>query len=118
MFFKSKYGARIQIANQTPWNLSRGGIIPYSNFLTDEKDEDTINSLLADGSLVIPRKIVPIMKHCPFPITGAVERNKKNLLTTIVQPEEMVVNKKYANKVLAWLLKQGITLPLPVDSVV
>lgn len=112
-FFMSKHGAKVHISNgNKQWNLSRGGVIPWNNFSTDERDEDTINSLLEEGSLVIPRSIAHLFDDFPYPIHGPVQKNKNKLMTVIVQPEELIINKKYARKAELWLKEHGITLPL------
>jgi hypothetical protein len=119
MFFKSKYGQKVGISNGKQWNLSKGGVIPWNNFSTDERFDDCINALLEDGSVVIPRSVAHLMNDCPYPITGKVQNNRKKLVTTIVEPEELIVNKKYADKVLRWLKTKGVTLPLePDDNVI
>jgi len=54
-----------------------------------------------------------IMKGYKGKITGEVQHDKSKLGRTVVMPNELVVNKKYAPKVEAYLKSKGITLPLP-----
>lgn len=76
--------------------------------------DDTINSVLEYGNLVVP---VPVMKSGVMdeykgPITGPVQKDKSRLAKTIVMPDELVVHRKHAAKVEAFLRRKGITLPL------
>jgi hypothetical protein len=115
-FFKASTGRCVTIANAKPRNLSGGGLIRWENFNTDEKEEDCIMSNLEDGDVVIPRSVVPLLKDYKGPITGPKQMNSKKWLPTIVQPEEVVVHKKYADKVLRFLKSKGVSLPLTDDS--
>jgi len=114
MFYHAESGKQVSIFNTRPRNLSRGGLIKDSPKIK-VKNEDTISSLLEYGSLVVP---VPIMKSGVMngyngKITGEKQTNKNKLGKTIVMPNELVVNKRYASKVETFLRKKGITLPLP-----
>ena len=114
MFYQTQSGKAVQLFNSRPRNLSRGGIIKDSPKIKDKK-EDTISSLLEYGSLVVP---VPVMKSGVMngykgQLTGPVQKDKKQLGRTVVMPNELVVHKRYANKVEKYLKSKGITLPLP-----
>ena len=115
-FFKASTGRCVTIANNRARNLSGGGMIRWEDFNTDEKEEDCIMSNLEDGDVVIPRSVVPLLKDYKGPITGPKQMDKKKWLPTVVQPEEIVVNKKYANKVLRFLKSKGVSLPLTDES--
>lgn len=114
MFYLNEQGKKIHIINRRPRNLSGGGMIkPFKNHPVNHKD-DTINSMLEYGDLVVP---VPVMKSGVMneykgPITGKVQTDKSRLAKTIVMPDELVVHRKHAAKVEAFLRKKGITLPL------
>jgi hypothetical protein len=113
MFYWAKNGKAVDILNKRPRNLSTGGMIQDSPKIRNKK-EDTISSLLEYGSLVVP---VPVMKSGAMddykgPITGPAQHDKKQLGKTIVMPNELVVNKRYAKKVEDHLRRKGITLPL------
>lgn len=105
---------RIDIFNTRPRNLSRGGLI-RDNPKIKCKNEDTISSLLEYGSLVVPVPVMRsgVMKEYKGPITGPVQHDKAQLGRTVVMPNELVVNKRYASKVERFLKTKGITLPLP-----
>lgn len=113
MFYYNKQGRRIDIVNKRPRNLSAGGLIKdYPN--NKHPDQDTISSLLEYGSLVVPVKVMKsgVMDEYKGKITGEKQTDKKQLSKTIVMPNELVVHKKYANKVENFLRKKGIKLPL------
>lgn len=114
MYYQTQSGKTVQLFNSRPRNLSRGGIIKDSPKIKD-KHEDTISSLLEYGSLVVP---VPVMKSGAMrgyhgQLTGPVQHNMHELGHTVVMPNELVVHKRYAPKVEAYLKSKGITLPLP-----
>lgn len=115
MFYYTKQGTRVDLLNKRPRNLSRGGMIEdHPSIPKEHKNKDTISSYLEYGSLVVP---VPVMKSGVMdgykgPITGKKQSKKEELSRTIVMPGELVVNKKYAPKVEAFLRKKGIKLPL------
>jgi len=113
MFYYSG-NKRIDIFNTRPRNLSRGGLIK-DNPKIKIKNEDTISSLLEYGSLVVPVPVMKsgVMKGYKGPITGPVQHDQDKLGRTVVMPNELVVNKRYASKVERYLKKKGITLPLP-----
>jgi hypothetical protein len=111
MFYFNSSGTKIGIFNTRPRNLSGGGIIKDNVKITN-KDEDTISSLLQYGSLVVPKKIVPLLDDYKGPINGPPTHNKKNLLKAIVMPGEVVVNRKYRKDVEKFLRSKGIRLPL------
>lgn len=115
-FFKSSTGRCVTIANARPRNLSGGGMIKWEDFNTDEKEEDCIMSNLEDGSVVIPRSVVPLLKDYKGPIMGPKQMDKNKWLPTIVQPEEVVIHKKYADNVLRFLKSKGVSLPLTDES--
>ena len=111
MFYYTSSGKAVSIFNRKPRNLSAGGLIK-DNPKIKEKNEDTISSNLEVGSLVIPVPVVKsgIMKLYKGPITGP--RTNNNLSPTIVMPNEIVVNKKYAPGVTKFLASHDIYLPL------
>ena len=114
MFYYTEKGKRVDIFNTRPRNLSAGGLIKDNPRIKNKK-EDTISSLLEYGSLVVT---VPVMKSGVMDgykgdIIGKKQTDKKQLGKTIVMPNELVVNKKYAGGVEKYLKKKGITLPLP-----
>ncbi len=114
MFYTNDEGKKVRILNTRPRNLSGGGMIkPAKGHPVNHKD-DTINSLLEYGSLVVP---VPVMKSGVMDeydgeIKGEVQKDKSRLAKTIVMPDELVVHRKHAAKVERFLRKKGITLPL------
>lgn len=114
MFYYNEHGKKVRIFNHRPRNLSAGGLIKgFKNHRTNHKD-DTINSLLEYGSLVVP---VPVMKagfmdDYDGKVVGPPTKDKKKLSRTIVMPDELVVNRRYADKVERFLKRKGITLPL------
>lgn len=114
MWYKSDSGRAIQILNNRPRNYSGGGLIKGHPKI-QTPDEDTINSLLEYGSLVIP---VPVMRSGVMDgykgkLFDKKTDDRKQLAPTIVMPGEMVIHKKYAPAVEKYLKKFGITLPLP-----
>lgn len=114
MFYWNDKGQPIQILNTRPRNYSAGGFIKgHPKIQTPH--EDTINSVLEYGSLVIPVPVMEsgIMDGYKGKLTGKKTTDKSRLSPTIVMPNEYVVNKKYAPAVERYLKKHGITLPLP-----
>lgn len=113
MFYFNKRGTPIGIFNKRPRNYSAGGMI--KNYRGNKHpDEDTISSLLEEGSLVIPKGVMEsgIMKKYGGPVTGPHNYNHAELVPTIVLPGELVVDKLYAPDVTRYLKSKGITLPL------
>jgi hypothetical protein len=114
MFYYNDRGQAIQILNNKARNYSAGGFIKgHPSIQTPH--EDTINSLLEYGSLVIPVPVMEsgIMDGYKGKLTGKKIMDKSRLAPTIVMPNEYVVNKKYAPAVERYLKKHGIILPLP-----
>lgn len=111
-YFTEK-GKAVNIFNKRPRNLSAGGLIKDSPKIKD-KEEDTLSSYLEYGSLVIPKPVVEsgVMDLYKGRITGQKQLCMANLGKTIVMPNEIVVNKKYADKVEEYLKNKGITLPI------
>lgn len=123
LFYYNRQSRPIYLVNNKPINYSRGGLVSYDkshskNINPDDKNEDTLYTLLEEGSVVIP---VPIVKkgHIDdyIKIGGKISDNniikdKSKLVKTILMPGEIVVQKKYANDVLSFLKKRGITLPI------
>jgi hypothetical protein len=111
-YFTEK-GKAVNIFNKRPRNLSGGGLIKDSPKIK-EKEEDTLSSYLEFGSLVIPVPVVQsgVMDLYKGRITGQKQLCMTQLGRTIVQPGEIVVNKKYATKVENFLKKKKITLPI------
>lgn len=113
MFYTNAKGKKVQILNKRPRNLSVGGIIRDHPHIHNHTD-DTIQAKCEYGSLVVP---VPIMrKHIMDEYKGAIKGAKqldpRKLQPTIVMPNELVVNKKYAGRVERFLKSKNITLPL------
>ena len=113
MFYKNQKGQKVQILNKRPRNLSVGGIIRDHPHIHNHHD-DTIQARCEYGSLVVP---VPVMKKHIMddykgPITGPKQTNPAKLQPTIVMPNELVVNKRYAGRVERFLKRKGISLPL------
>jgi len=114
MFYFNKKGVPIGIFNKRPRNYSAGGMI--KNYPGNKHpDEDTISSLLEEGSLVIPKSVMQsgIMKKYGGPVTGPHNPYHNELVPTIVLPGELVVDKLYAPAVTKYLKSHGVTLPLP-----
>lgn len=112
MFYINKRGKRIDIVNQRPLNLSKGGLIPALKGTEKHPHDDTILSDLEAGSLVVPRPAVKHMKDYDGPITGPVQKKKEKLVRAITMPDEIVVHKKHAPKVERFLARKGVKLPL------
>ena len=117
MFYKTKTGKTIMIFNKRPRNLSAGGLIkghPKINKIPD----DTISSYLEYGSLVVPVPVMKsgIMNDYKGKIVGEKTTDRSKLSPTIVMPNELVVNRKYAKNVEDFLRKRGIILPLPLPK--
>lgn len=111
-YFTEK-GKAVNIFNKRPRNLSAGGLIKDSPKIK-EKEEDTLSSYLEYNSLVVPKPVVEsgVMDMYKGRITGQKQLCMTQLGKTIVQPGEIVINKKYASKVEDFLKKKGITLPI------
>ena len=112
MFYLT-HGKRVDIFNKRPRNMSTGGMVKDSPKIRD-KSEDTVSSLLEYGSLVVPKKVMlsGVMDGYKGRITGQKQLRMAELGKTIIQPGELIVNKKYAPAVENYLLKKGIRLPL------
>lgn len=113
MFYHNARGKKINIANpMAPLNLSKGGRIPALKGTEKHPNDDTILSKLEVGSLVVPRPAVKAMKGYNGPTTGPVQTAKSKLVKAITMPDEIVIHKRHAPRVEAFLLKKGIRLPL------
>lgn len=112
-FYITEKGKAVNIFNKRPRNLSAGGLIKDSPKIK-EKEEDTLSSYLEYNSLVVPVPVVKsgVMDLYKGKITGQKQLCMTQLGKTIVQPGEIVINKKYASKVEDFLKKKGITLPI------
>ena len=126
MSFINEYGSKIKLGNQKLKNYSKGGYIPEGNtylvtapFVKElvDRDEDTVNTVLQAGNVVIPRSLVPLMNKYSGQITGKGTNDPKLLQRVIIQPKEMVVAKEHSTKVLNFLKRNGVKLPL-VNKVV
>lgn len=118
-FYYTPDHRKVYIFNKTPINLSRGGMIPHHpDIRPQDYSDDTMYSLLEEGSLVIPRPVIQagFMDDYDGPISQPLVSDKRRLVDTIVMPHEMVIPKKYASRVEKFLKKKGITLPLPVPK--
>ncbi len=113
MFYYNNQGKPIQLFNNRPRNMSAGGFIAYEP-KNRYHDDDSINSHLEVGSLVIPKKVMDsgIMNGYKGRLTGPKTMDAHRLSPTIVMEGELVVHKKYAAAVTRYLKKHGITLPL------
>jgi len=114
MWYYSAKGEVIPILNRRPRNLSGGGLIRDSPKIQN-KNEDTISSLLEYGSLVVPVPVMQsgLMDRYKGNITGPKTTDRARLAPTIVMPNELVVHKRYAPAVERYLKRHGVTLPLP-----
>lgn len=108
------------LANNKPRNLSKGGFITFSKgdrINPDHENEDTILALLEPNSLVIPRPAVKHLSDYKGKFTcGKMIKNEGSLIPTVVMPDEIIVCSHYANDVVDYLRKKGITLPLSEDN--
>ena len=123
LFYYNRQSRPVFLVNSTPINYSRGGPVAYNNdhlknVNIDDQHEDTIYTLLEEGSVVIP---VPVVRkghmNDYIEMGGKISDNnlikdKGKLVKTILMPGEIVVQKKYANQVLDFLKRRGITLPI------
>jgi hypothetical protein len=123
LFYYNRQSRPIYLVNNKPINYSKGGLVAYDKthkkyINPDDNNEDTIYTELEEGSVVIP---VPIVKkgHIDDYIKiggkisdGKVIKDKTKLVKTILMPGEIVVQKKYAKRVLDFLKNRGITLPI------
>lgn len=123
LYYYNKQSRPIYLVNNKPINYSKGGFVnydishsPYIN--KDDYNEDTIYTLLEEGSLVVPRPVVnkghidDYIKEGGKITDGKEIKDKSKLVKTILMPGEIVVQKKYSGKVINFLKKRGITLPI------
>jgi len=120
MYYFNKVGRPVQIANRHPINLSRGGMIKeHPDTLPTDCEEDTINSLLEVGSMVIPRPVMErgYMNNYPFihKLTQKIIKDPSRLTPVCVMSRELVVPKSFAPSVKKFLSKKGVTLPISED---
>ena len=114
-FYRKPTGEHIQLLNKRPRNLYCGGMIKdLPSIPRHHLDEDTIKADLEAGSLVVPVPVVKkgIMKQYSGPVTGPKQEKRERLVRAVVMPGEIVVNRRHAPKVEAFLAKKGIRLPL------
>ena len=123
LYYYNRHSRPIYLVNNKPINYTSGGLVAYDkshskNINPDDHNEDTIFTLLEEGSVVIP---VPVVRRGHIDdyirmngkITdGSKIKDKSKLVKTILMPGEIVVQKKYANKVINFLKKRGINLPI------
>jgi hypothetical protein len=123
LFYYNKQSRPIYLVNNKPINYSKGGLVAYDkshlkNVNPDDQHEDTIYTLLEEGSVVIP---VPVVKRGHITdyvkMGGKISDNneikdKSKLVKTILMPGEVVVQKRYSKQVIDFLKKRGITLPI------
>lgn len=123
LYYLNKHNQPVFLVNSKPRNYSQGGFIRYTpkehnKANPDDDDEDTLYTLLEEGSLVIPRPIVErgyiddYIRLGGKITDGRQIKDKKKLIPTIVMPREIIVQKKYAGDVIKYLKTKGITLPL------
>lgn len=123
LYYYNRQSRPIYLVNNKAVNYSKGGLVeyklehlPYVN--KDNYNEDTIYSLLEEGSLVVPRPIVDkgyideYIKQGGKISNGKEIKSKKKLIKTIIMPGEIIVQAPYTNNVLDFLKKKGITLPI------
>jgi hypothetical protein len=123
LYYYNKHSRPIYLVNNKPINYSKGGLIAYDkshskNINPDDHNEDTIYTLLEEGSVVIP---VPVVRrgHITDYVKmggkisdGSKIKDKSKLVKTILMPGEIVVKRRFANDVLSFLRKRGISLPI------
>lgn len=123
LFYLNKHSQPVFLVNSKPRNYSQGGFIRYTkqeekSAHPDYDDEDTLYTLLEEGSLVIPRPVVErgyiddYIRKGGMITDGNQIKDKNKLVPTIVMPREIIVQKKYAPQVIKYLKQRGITLPL------
>jgi hypothetical protein len=71
---------------------------------------------LPNGSLVIPRQYIPIMKEYKGQVTG--KKVKNNLIPVLLEDGEMIIHPEHVEAVKAFLKKKGLSLPLKRREVV
>jgi hypothetical protein len=91
----------------------------HPNTRIEDVEEDTIQSLLEVGSLVIPRPVMErgYMNGYPFlhRLRGKEIKDPSRLVPVVVMSRELIVPKANAGSVKKWLEKRGVTLPIPED---
>lgn len=123
LFYYNRQSRPVYLVNNKPINYSRGGLVVYDkshvkNINPDDQHEDTIYTVLEEGSVVIPVPIVKrghindYLKYGGKISDGNKIKDKSKLIKTIIMPGEVIVQKKYANDVVSFLKKRGITLPI------
>jgi len=117
LHYRQANGNRVDIFNKKPRNMSAGGYVRGNKKImrSGNNNEDTILSLLQEGQLVIPREVVsrvlPYLKTIHGGL-GPIVKNMDKLERVILQPDEIVISKKYSNKVETYLKdKHNLTLP-------
>lgn len=74
-------------------------------------------SLLEEGSLVIPKKVVMYLNDYKGKYTcGKHIKDESKLIPTVVMPDEIIVCSHYAGDVERFLKKKGIRLPISDDN--
>ena len=119
-----EYGAKVRIMNSRPRNLSVGGMIkPIKDFYMEgnqkiqfDRDDDVLLGALPNGSLVIPRQYIPVMKEYTGKVTG--KKVKNNLIPVLLEDGEMIIHPEHAQAVETFLKKKGLSLPLKRREVV
>lgn len=104
-----------KIYNNIPFDLSRGCIVPqYSNMTKSQINNDSINSMLERGSMVIPakysKKVLNELNKRHESIYGR-KADPKNEIHCVVMPNELIVNKTKVKQVDKILKKLHIVLP-------
>lgn len=123
LYYYNRQSRPIYLVNNKAVNYSKGGLVEYKlehlQYVNkDNYNEDTIYSLLEEGSLVVPRPIVDkgyideYIKQGGKISNGKEIKSKKKLIKTIIMPGEIIVQAPYTNNVLDFLKKKGITLPI------
>jgi hypothetical protein len=105
-----------EIFNKKERDYTGGAYVNKMKSMTARQiKNDSIKSKLEIGGLVIPVKYTPMvkkwMKAKGLSYKGPKEKRKSRTQSAIVQPGELIVDKKYADVVIAFLKTQNIHLP-------
>jgi hypothetical protein len=122
-FYVEPYGRTVQLMSRRPVNYTQGGVISWEegqfNPFLNDLQRDNKRVLLEFGSMVVPRPVMHLF-HEYERLFGSVKgpkiKDENMLLEVIVMPEEAVIPRKHVPHFKEWLKKQGVTLPIPHDS--
>lgn len=114
---RTEYGYDVKLMNTKPKNLSVGGMIKGKDSyqagmerVRYDMDHDTVFAKLPNGSLVIPRVHVPIIKKEFSCVTG--KKINEGLIPVLLQPGELIIHPDKAQKVLQFMKKKKMQFPL------